>query len=72
MIATLFAFIGKKGYVFFFLPESNVSVEEADLILSSFFFYNNAQTYGQMVEDYDKIYKANIRCVSLLSAVQRT
>lgn len=37
MIATLFAFIGKKGYVFFFLPESNVSVEEADLILSSFF-----------------------------------
>lgn len=38
MIATLFAFIGKKGYVFFFLPESNVSVEEADLILSSFFF----------------------------------
>lgn len=61
MIATLFAFIGKKGYVFFFLPESNVSVEEADLILSSFFFYNNAQTYGQMVEDYDKISKANIR-----------
>lgn len=57
---------------FFFLPESNVSVEEADLILSSFFFYNNAQTYGQMVEDYDKIYKANIRCVSLLSALQRT